>query len=99
MKNTLRKPAWTDLADIIKNSTRIHFVCLLLLGLQALPWSAGARQFLPTRISNVTTNLPVLRRLSIGAVLFFFMRPPGLQLFDCAHSEPAPAAGPGVPPR
>jgi membrane associated rhomboid family serine protease len=37
--------------------------------------------------------------LATGAVLFFFMRPPGLRLFDCAHSEPAPAAGPGVPPR
>jgi uncharacterized repeat protein (TIGR03803 family) len=64
MKNTLCKPARTDLADIIKNSIRIQFVCFLLLGLLALPLSVGARQFLPGSISNVTTNLPVLHHSS-----------------------------------
>jgi membrane associated rhomboid family serine protease len=37
--------------------------------------------------------------LATGAILFFFMRPPGIQLFDCAHSEPFPASGHGAPPR
>jgi membrane associated rhomboid family serine protease len=37
--------------------------------------------------------------LITGAVLFFFMRPPGIRLFDCAHSEPVFAAGEATPPR
>jgi len=37
--------------------------------------------------------------LITGAVLFFFMRPPGIKLFDCAHSEPVFAPGQGMPPR
>lgn len=32
--------------------------------------------------------------LATGAVLFYFMRPPGLKLFDCVHSEPVLAASP-----
>jgi membrane associated rhomboid family serine protease len=37
--------------------------------------------------------------LLTGAVLFFFMRPPGIKLFDCAHSEPVFATGEATPPR
>jgi membrane associated rhomboid family serine protease len=37
--------------------------------------------------------------LVTGAVLFFFMRPPGIKLFDCAHSEPVFATGEAMPPR
>jgi membrane associated rhomboid family serine protease len=37
--------------------------------------------------------------LITGAVLFFFMRPPGIKLFDCAHSEPVFATGEAMPPR
>jgi membrane associated rhomboid family serine protease len=37
--------------------------------------------------------------LATGAVLFFFMRPAGIRLFDCVHSEPVPATSQGVPPR
>jgi rhomboid family protein len=37
--------------------------------------------------------------LVTGAVLFFFMRPPGIKLFDCAHSEPVFATGEATPPR
>ncbi len=37
--------------------------------------------------------------LLTGAVLFFFMRPPGIRLFDCAHSEPVFAPGEAMPPR
>jgi membrane associated rhomboid family serine protease len=37
--------------------------------------------------------------LVTGAVLFFFMRPPGIGLFDCAHSEPVFAPAQGMPPR
>jgi membrane associated rhomboid family serine protease len=31
--------------------------------------------------------------LVTGAVLFVFMRPPGVRLFDCVHSEPVAVAG------
>ena len=31
--------------------------------------------------------------LITGAILFVVMRPPGIALFDCAHSEPVPADG------
>ena len=31
--------------------------------------------------------------LITGAVLFMVIRPPGIALFDCAHSEPVPAGG------
>jgi membrane associated rhomboid family serine protease len=31
--------------------------------------------------------------LITGAVLFVFMRPPGVRLFDCVHSEPAVVGG------
>ena len=37
--------------------------------------------------------------LVTGAVLFFFMRPPDIKLFDCAHSEPVFATGEVMPPR
>jgi membrane associated rhomboid family serine protease len=37
--------------------------------------------------------------MATGAVLFFLMRPPGIRLFDCAHSEPVFATGPAAPPR
>jgi membrane associated rhomboid family serine protease len=37
--------------------------------------------------------------LITGAVLFFFMRPPGIRLFDCAHSEPVFTAAQEMPPR
>jgi membrane associated rhomboid family serine protease len=36
--------------------------------------------------------------LITGAVLFYFMRPPGIALFDCTHSEPVPAGGATAPP-
>lgn len=36
--------------------------------------------------------------LITGAVLFYFMRPPGIALFDCTHSEPVPAGGATTPP-
>ena len=31
--------------------------------------------------------------LITGAILFVVMRPPGIALFDCVHSEPVPAGG------
>ena len=37
--------------------------------------------------------------LITGAVLFYFMRPPGIRLFDCANSEPVFTPGPAAPPR
>ncbi len=37
--------------------------------------------------------------LVTGAVLFFLMRPPGIKLFDCAHSEPVFVTGEVMPPR
>lgn len=37
--------------------------------------------------------------LLTGAVLFVLMRPPGVKLFDCVHSEPVWASGTGAPPR
>jgi rhomboid family protein len=37
--------------------------------------------------------------LVTGAVLFIVMRPAGIRLFDCAHSEPFVAAAPAAPPR
>jgi membrane associated rhomboid family serine protease len=37
--------------------------------------------------------------LITGAVLFFFMRPPGIRLFDCAHSEPVFGLEQAMPPR
>ena len=37
--------------------------------------------------------------LITGAVLFVLMRPPGIPLLDCVHSEPFPAAGQAAPPR
>jgi membrane associated rhomboid family serine protease len=37
--------------------------------------------------------------LITGAVLFFFMRPPGIRLFDCAHSEPVFGPEQAIPPR
>jgi membrane associated rhomboid family serine protease len=37
--------------------------------------------------------------LITGAVLFFLMRPPGIRLFDCAHSEPVFATTEAIPPR
>jgi membrane associated rhomboid family serine protease len=37
--------------------------------------------------------------LITGAVLFVLMRPPGIPLLDCVHSEPFPAVGPAAPPR
>jgi membrane associated rhomboid family serine protease len=36
--------------------------------------------------------------LITGAVLFVVMRPPGIALFDCVHSEPVPAGGAPEPP-
>jgi membrane associated rhomboid family serine protease len=36
--------------------------------------------------------------LITGAVLFVMMRPPGIALFDCVHSEPVPAGGVTEPP-
>jgi membrane associated rhomboid family serine protease len=36
--------------------------------------------------------------LVTGAVLFVMMRPPGIALFDCVHSEPVPASGVTEPP-
>jgi len=64
MKNIFCKLARTDLANIIKSGIRIPFVSLFLLGSLALTSTAGARQFLPASVSNVTTNLPVLRHSS-----------------------------------
>jgi membrane associated rhomboid family serine protease len=37
--------------------------------------------------------------LMTGAILFFFMRPPGIRLFDCVHSEPVFPSGAEMPPR
>lgn len=37
--------------------------------------------------------------LITGAVLFIAMRPTGIRLLDCAHSEPFAAAAPAAPPR
>jgi membrane associated rhomboid family serine protease len=36
--------------------------------------------------------------LITGAVLFMVIRPPGIALFDCTHSEPVPADGATEPP-
>ena len=36
--------------------------------------------------------------LITGAVLFVVMRPPGIALFDCVHSEPVPTGGATAPP-
>ena len=36
--------------------------------------------------------------LITGAVLFMVIRPPGIALFDCTHSEPVPAGGATEPP-
>src|SRR6202043_97034 len=35
--------------------------------------------------------------LITGAVLFMLIRPPGIALFDCTHSEPVPAGGAAAP--
>ena len=37
--------------------------------------------------------------LIAGAILFYFMRPPGIRLFDCANSEPVFPPDPVVPAR
>jgi membrane associated rhomboid family serine protease len=37
--------------------------------------------------------------LAAGAILFVLMRPPGVRLFDCAHSEPVLVDGHYAPPR
>jgi membrane associated rhomboid family serine protease len=37
--------------------------------------------------------------LAAGAILFVLMRPPGIRLFDCAHSEPVLKDGHYAPPR
>ena len=37
--------------------------------------------------------------LITGAILFVVMRPPGIALFDCVHSEPVPAGGASEAPR
>lgn len=36
--------------------------------------------------------------LITGAILFVVMRPAGIALFDCVHSEPVPAGGAAEPP-
>jgi membrane associated rhomboid family serine protease len=54
---------------------------------------------LATDVQNGVAYWCHIGGLATGAILFFFMRPPGIRLFDCAHSEPVFAAGEVPPPR
>src|SRR5271170_4650899 len=65
MKHRMWRGAWIYLADISMGRMRIGFMCLfVLLGPMALTSLAAQRQFLPSSISSVVTNLPVLRHSS-----------------------------------